>query len=178
MFVHTSLHGDVHCNESFDWFEASDFCYTINTRSSRSSSQISCSYPVSWRSAPLDLQDKPFPTLQQIIDGVDVGADQLKPLNMTVGCNWFCQPSSPHHQDSFPALPSWLILPVPNTTMHRGSSPTLMPSVLAHLYLYHKFQLYCAAQAKFRLCSPEYFSHLQVGLSLLLSLLQSQLFHL
>jgi hypothetical protein len=30
-FVHTALLADVHYNESLVWFEASGFCYTLNT---------------------------------------------------------------------------------------------------------------------------------------------------
>lgn len=33
LFVHTAWLADVHCNESLVWFEASGFCYTINTGS-------------------------------------------------------------------------------------------------------------------------------------------------
>lgn len=37
------------CTESLVWFQASEFCYTINTRSHQDSSWISCCYHVSWR---------------------------------------------------------------------------------------------------------------------------------
>jgi hypothetical protein len=33
-FVHTSLLANVHFNESFIWYEASGFCYIINTGTS------------------------------------------------------------------------------------------------------------------------------------------------
>lgn len=33
-FIHIFLLANVHCNKSSIWFEASDFCYTINTESS------------------------------------------------------------------------------------------------------------------------------------------------
>jgi hypothetical protein len=57
-FVHTSLLENVHCNGSLVCFEASGFCYTINTGSSPglSSESVFCQchrYP-----APLDLQDR------------------------------------------------------------------------------------------------------------------------
>ena len=77
--VHTSLIANIHCNESLVWFEASGFCYTINAGSSQG-------YPVAvlcrGDPAALNLQDWPYHTLQQFIDGVDVGVGQLKALDL------------------------------------------------------------------------------------------------
>jgi hypothetical protein len=33
-FVHTSLLANIHCNDLLVWYEASGFCYSINTGSS------------------------------------------------------------------------------------------------------------------------------------------------
>jgi len=63
--------------------EASGFCYTINTGSSPGL----LSYPV-------DLQDWSLHDLQQFIDGVDFGVDQLKALNLGLDGSWACQLTS------------------------------------------------------------------------------------
>jgi len=78
--VHRSLLANVHCNESLVWFEVSSFYqYWIVTGAP-------LRYPVfalcHGGPSALDLQDWPFHTLQQIIDGVDIGVGQLKALDL------------------------------------------------------------------------------------------------
>jgi len=69
------------CTESLVWFQASEFCYTINTRSHQDSSWISCCYHVSWRTCSFGSAGLAH-TFQQVIDGEDVGVGQLKALDL------------------------------------------------------------------------------------------------
>jgi hypothetical protein len=61
--VHTSLLANVHCSDSLVWFQASGFCYTINTGSSLGL----LGYPVvalcRGDPAALDMQDWPLDKL-------------------------------------------------------------------------------------------------------------------
>ena len=68
------------CNESLVWFEASGFCYTLNTGST----------PGLFFDIPLlpchgDPVALVLHTLQQFINGVDVGVGQLKALDLGLG---------------------------------------------------------------------------------------------
>jgi hypothetical protein len=54
----------------------------------------------------------------------------------------------------YTAVPT--VTQIPTTT--RGSCPTLMPLRLAHMQPYRQGQLYCAAQVRCRVRSPECFS--------------------
>jgi hypothetical protein len=93
-FANTSLIANIHCNVSLVWSEVSCFCYSINTGSSPGLLSISPCCPVSWRPSALDLQDWPLYKLQQFLDEVDVGVDQLKDLDLDLNDNWVGQPAS------------------------------------------------------------------------------------
>ena len=75
-FVHTLL-ANVHTSDSLVWYEASGFCYSINTRTP-------FGYPVvalcHGDPAALALQDQPLQTLQHFIDGADGALGLLKVL--------------------------------------------------------------------------------------------------
>ena len=64
---------------------------------------------VSWRSCSFESAGLPFDILQHLIDGVDVGAGQLRALDPSLGSSWAAQPtSSPTHTPpgtSSPVLP-------------------------------------------------------------------------
>lgn len=72
------------------------------------SSQMSCCCPVSRRSFSLVLQDWPLHTLQQFIDEVNAGVDQLKVLDLCLGGGCVVHPASS-----------------PCTCITRASSPSL-----------------------------------------------------
>lgn len=90
-----ALHTDVHCNELLACFKVSDFCYTINTGywlRLLSDNPVVVLYHRD--PAALVLWDKLLHTLQQLIDGIDVGVDQLKTLDLSLGGSWVGQPGS------------------------------------------------------------------------------------
>jgi hypothetical protein len=70
----------VNCNESLVWFEVSSFCDTHHQY--WVFNEILPSYPVVCHEdlEALDLQS--FHALQQLTDGVDIGVDQLKALEV------------------------------------------------------------------------------------------------
>ena len=81
-FVHTSLLANVHCNESLVWFEASGFCYTINTGSSLGLLSDILLLPCVMEILQLWIcRTSPFMhhMLYHCISGGDVGIGQLKP---------------------------------------------------------------------------------------------------
>jgi hypothetical protein len=82
-FVHTALLTHVHAM-SLVLFEALGFCYTINAGSSLGLLLLPCVMEGLCHPVTLDLQDWPLHTLQQFIDGVDVGVGQLKALDLGI----------------------------------------------------------------------------------------------
>ena len=72
-FIHIALLASVHCKESLVWFKASGFCYTIDTGPS-----LGLLLDILLLSCIVEnLQDWYLHVLQQTIDEVDVGVDQL-----------------------------------------------------------------------------------------------------
>lgn len=102
--------------------------------------------------AALNLQIWPLYVLQQIMDWVGSGIDQVTVLVLVLGGNWVCELTS-----SPSSLPPERVLQYcpacsPNAV---GSSPgatfsAVVPSGLTHLHLYHQDQLYCPAHVKCR----------------------------
>ena len=82
-FAQTVLLANVHCSESLVWFEASGFCYTINTGSSLGLLLDTLLSPCVmeilqlWFSARVALHK-----LQQFIDGLDVGVGRRETLDL------------------------------------------------------------------------------------------------
>ena len=72
---YTLLPKQLQCNKPLVWLEASSFCYTINTGSSPRLLSDILLLPCVMET----LQDRPFHTLQKLIDGVDVGLNHLSP---------------------------------------------------------------------------------------------------
>ena len=58
--VHMSFLANVHCSESLVWFEASGFCYTIDTVSSQGLLLDPVGALCHGDAAALDLQDWPW----------------------------------------------------------------------------------------------------------------------
>ena len=83
--VHTSLLVSVLCSESLVWFEASGFCYTINTGTSlRLLSDISL-FPYVMKIMHFWIcRTCPF-ILYKFINGVGVGMNHLKILYLGLG---------------------------------------------------------------------------------------------
>ena len=79
--THLCVHSDAH--DSLIWFQASGFCYTINTGSLLG---LLIGHPVAAQChrEPVvsDLSDCSFYVLQQFIDGVDIRVGQLKALDL------------------------------------------------------------------------------------------------
>lgn len=82
VFAQTSLLAKVHCNELLVWFEASGFCYTTNLDAHQDSSRISCGCPELWRSRGYGPTELAPSQLQELIDWVTVGLEQLQVLNL------------------------------------------------------------------------------------------------
>ena len=83
ILVNTFLLANVHCNELLVCFEADGFCYAVYTGFSQDFLLDSLFDALCHGdAAALDLQNQPFHPLQQIIDVVDVGVDQLKALDL------------------------------------------------------------------------------------------------
>ena len=75
-FVYNSLLAMTH--------EAPGLSYTINAGSSLGLLLLPCVMEGLCHPVTLDLQDWPLHTLQQFIDGVDVGVGQLKALDLGI----------------------------------------------------------------------------------------------
>ena len=80
--VHTSSLGNVRCNESLVWSEASGFCHTIGTGSGTRPSYPVVALLCHGKSSALELQDWPSRALQQFTDGVEFRVGQLRPLDL------------------------------------------------------------------------------------------------
>lgn len=124
-FVHTSLLTKVLCSDLLVWFNASVFCYTIDTGSSLGllldSLLLPCVMEIcSCRSVG------PAPSyIQQFTDEVDVGVRSI--------LSWSAHQLSSTHttRASSSALP-WLVHPTLQPASGRASSTILMPSGPAH----------------------------------------------
>ena len=80
-----SIHfANIHGNVSLVWFEASGFCYTINSVLG-TPSRCSVVAPCCGDPAALGLYVWPLPQLQQFIDEVNVGVRQLKAMDLGLG---------------------------------------------------------------------------------------------
>jgi hypothetical protein len=80
-FVHTSLLANVHCNDSLVWYEASGFCYSIDTGPHWDFSWISCCCSVSWRYCSFESVG-PAPSFTPAINEEDIGVGQFKVLDL------------------------------------------------------------------------------------------------
>ena len=72
LFLSTHLY--LQMFTTLSWFEAPGFCYTVNTGFLL---RLLSDIPTA-----LDLQNRPLNSLQQIIDGVDVGVSRLRGLGL------------------------------------------------------------------------------------------------
>jgi len=74
-FVQTSLLAKVHYNESAVWFEASGFCYMVNTGSSLGLLSVALFLPHILQNQKLCTAGLVPAHTQQLVDGRDVGMD-------------------------------------------------------------------------------------------------------
>ena len=91
-FAQTALHANVHFNESLGWFKVLGFWHNINTEPSQR--HLSNILLLSRIMVILQLwfcSTNPLHTFQKFIDGLDVGVDQLKALDLGQGPSWLCQ---------------------------------------------------------------------------------------
>jgi hypothetical protein len=114
-------------SESLVWFEASGLCYTPIPDPHGDSSHISCFASCHGDPVALVLQKQPFHTLQQIIDGGDIGWAKLEPwiwasvvaelVRLPTLLYW-------HHQGKFSSTVQ-ASTPLLQPARGRGSSPAL-----------------------------------------------------
>jgi hypothetical protein len=118
-FIHTSLLTNTHCNELLVSFKISGSRYAINTGSSLGL-LLDSLLLLPWRSCSLDLQDRPLHKLQQFIDGMDVGVDQLKTLDLGLCSSWVGQLTSSPHTHHEGKVPITMQASSPNAAAGKG----------------------------------------------------------
>ena len=122
--VHTSSFANVHCNESFFWFQICGFCNTINIGSSSGILLV-----ILFSLCYGDQQDWPFHLSQPFADDIDFGVCQFRALDLGLGRNSGESPIAlpyQHPRSIFPAL-LWLGHPLLPMAGGRVSSPVLCP---------------------------------------------------
>lgn len=136
--VHPSAHTSplqmfIDAMSHWSLFYISGFCYVINIPSSPGL-QLTCGFPVLWRSCSFDQQNCPFHKLQQFTDHLDFRVDQLKALDLSLVGSWDSQPTG-----------SPTLCPVP-IAGGRASSPTLI-----HTHALEPSPLYCPREVQGKL---------------------------
>jgi hypothetical protein len=159
-FLQTSLLTNVHCNKLLVWYEASDFCYTINTGTSLDI--LLLLFPMSWRSCSFGSVG-PAPSCTPSVHwwGRCLGGPIQSPGS---GPELVDEPASS------PTPSEWALLLCPSWPIQchcqqggRASFPTLMLS--GWLICTNT----CAAQARYSPCFPKCYNRRGSGTALLLS---------
>lgn len=146
--VHFPLLSSTHCKESLLWFEASGFCFSINTGPSLGILLDILLLLVPWRCCRFgSVGPMPSFALEDHRWG-DLGIAQLIALVLGwVVAGLISLPAVPHAHTSSPVL-SQLVHPMQQGAKGRASSPAFTSSGPTHPHLYHQGQLCSAAQAR------------------------------